>query len=894
MATFLTGNNITGLTNVVAVRMRSSDNAFWNTSGTPAFEAYNAANIANYAISSSEIGATGIYNASDPSDTTPGSYLMTTKSGGSLAVTDLPNLFWQDNAGPSPSNTLLIKGTSSAGTAGYVGLDWSAINAPTTTQGLTGTTISTSQTITSVSGAVGSVASTVNASVTQWSGTNVATPATAGIPEVNVKNINNVSSSSVTTINANQGTTQPLNFTGTAGSALVKSDMVDIAGSAVSASSAQIGVNVVNIKGTASAGAVGYVGIDWSAVNAPTTTNNLSGTTISTSQAIASVSGAVGSVTGAVGSVTGNVGGNVTGTVGSVSGNVGGNVVGSVASVAGNVSGSVASVVGNVGGSVASVVGAVGSVSGNIGGNVTGSVGSVLATVDASVIEWNGTTVATPATAGIPEVNVKNINNVATSFVTTINANQGTTQPVNYTGTGASALVKSDMVDIAGAAVSASTAQLGVNLVNIRGTTSAGQAGYVGIDWANIANPTATVDLANTTLDGSGGMVDANIVQWDGNNVHATNSDGVPVVDTRQLIRHGTAQALGSSTTAICLDTGASITNDYYVGMLIQVIEGTGTPEIAVCTGYNGTTKIATITPAWPAAPGNDSIFQIFPAMVDLETILTENLDVASSVNANVTQWDGTDVSEPATAGIPEVNVKNYNNYVAQTNSADLPMVAAAYLPPIPNNWITSAGIAANSLIGKGDWLPTTSYPDNFSILSINGSGEVVASGVTSFPPNFVDLLITPEGYVTVGTNLDKTGYSVSGGITFVLGSATPTIIYPVAMTGAVTLVQSIDYYAAEGRALTWTDSATNNAWPVLTGATITFSARYTDPVSNTVTFTQAGSLIVTTNPQQIQVQIPAASLASTGSGSYDVVASMLDGHVIELVRGSLTILSRP
>jgi hypothetical protein len=66
--------------------------------------------------------------------------------------------------------------------------------------------------------------------------------------------INGVSTSSVTTINANIGTAQPTNFTGTGGSALVKSDMVDIAGSAVSTSAAQIGVNAVNIGGTAQTG----------------------------------------------------------------------------------------------------------------------------------------------------------------------------------------------------------------------------------------------------------------------------------------------------------------------------------------------------------------------------------------------------------------------------------------------------------------------------------------------------------------------------------------------------------------------------------------------------------------------------------------------------------------
>jgi hypothetical protein len=57
----------------------------------------------------------------------------------------------------------------------------------------------------------------------------------AGIASADAKKINAVSTSSVTTINANQGTTQPINFTGTAGSALVKCDTIDIGGTAQTA-----------------------------------------------------------------------------------------------------------------------------------------------------------------------------------------------------------------------------------------------------------------------------------------------------------------------------------------------------------------------------------------------------------------------------------------------------------------------------------------------------------------------------------------------------------------------------------------------------------------------------------------------------------------------------------
>lgn len=159
---------------------------------------------------------------------------------------------------------------------------------------------------------------------------------------LDVTSINSVSTSSVTAINANQGTTQPINYTGTGASALVKSDVVDIAGVIVASSGAQLGVNVVQIGGVVigTSGAItfpagtlasttnltaGTVTTATNVTNAPTAgdfTATMKGsiTTALAAGTVGSVTGAVGSVTGAVGSVTGNVGGNVTGSVGSVVG----------------------------------------------------------------------------------------------------------------------------------------------------------------------------------------------------------------------------------------------------------------------------------------------------------------------------------------------------------------------------------------------------------------------------------------------------------------------------------------------------------------------------------------------------------------------------------------------
>lgn len=104
----------------------------------------------------------------------------------------------------------------------------------------------------------------------------------------------------------------------------------------------------------------------------------------------------------------------------------------------------------------------------------------------ADTVYWNASAVATPDTAGYPKVTVKSgtgtgeisltsgmaqadvakINGVDTSSVTTVSANIGTTQPINFTGTSSTAYVKTDVIDIAGTAQTAK--DLGaINVTNL-------------------------------------------------------------------------------------------------------------------------------------------------------------------------------------------------------------------------------------------------------------------------------------------------------------------------------------------------------------------------------------------------------------------------------------------
>lgn len=266
---------------------------------------------------------------------------------------------------------------------------------------------------------------------------------------------------------------------------------------------------------------------------------------------------------------------------------------------------------------------------------------------------WNGTAVASPATAGIPDVNAKNINNVATTSVTTINANVGTTQPTNYTGTGGSALVKSDTVDIDGAAVSTTSAQIGTNVVSINAVSAASvtavNANQGTTQPLNFTGTGASalvkgdmVDVAGAAVSTSTAQIGVNVVNWGGT---ATNGAIPPDV---LFIRSGTAQGGGAST--ITLDAGASATNNLYNNATVFIRSGTGVGQTNIIASYVGATKVATMANAWATAPDNTSVFTVFAGGPSIAS-------VSGTVSANVTQWNGTNVASPNVAGVPLVDV---------------------------------------------------------------------------------------------------------------------------------------------------------------------------------------------------------------------------------------------
>lgn len=88
------------------------------------------------------------------------------------------------------------------------------------------------------------------------------------------------------------------------------------------------------------------------------------------------------------------------------------------------------------------------------------------------------------------------------------------------------------------------------------------------------------------------------------------------------IVRANACQAGGSSTTAV-LDSSASATNSVYVGMPMRLYQTNGTGIIAdvVITGYVGSTKTATFTPAAGFSPIATTIYEIGRGAANLAAV---------------------------------------------------------------------------------------------------------------------------------------------------------------------------------------------------------------------------------------------------------------------------------
>jgi len=151
--------------------------------------------------------------------------------------------------------------------------------------------------------------------------------------------------------------------------------------------------------------------------------------------------------------------------------------------------------------------------------------------------------------------------------------------------------------------------------------------GGVGIDWSNVENPTSAVSFTNTIISLS--------------NVVATNG----------------AQAGGANTITLAV-AGSSAIDDTYKGETIWIASGTGAGQARVITAYNGTTKVATVSPNWVTNPAAASGYVIFAAGSMSGIVpgaITSAAFAAGAIDAAAIAADAIGASELATDAVTEI-----------------------------------------------------------------------------------------------------------------------------------------------------------------------------------------------------------------------------------------------
>lgn len=194
------------------------------------------------------------------------------------------------------------------------------------------------------------------------------------------------------------------------------------------------------------------------------------------------------------------------------------------------------------------------------------------------------------------------------------------------TGTGqvtlTSGRVNADVTHIATAAVSASTAQLGVNVVNFGGSAGTFAAGVPAVNATQISGDSVAADNLENAFDDTAGPV-----PWFG------------------IVDQGTAQSATSTT--LVLRAAAAFADDTVIGCTVGVRGSTqGYWQFREIKDYVGSTDTATVD-AWTVTPSGTITYKVFggppapttPPAVNVTQVIGDPIIASSSKTTN---WGGT------------------------------------------------------------------------------------------------------------------------------------------------------------------------------------------------------------------------------------------------------------
>ncbi len=152
---------------------------------------------------------------------------------------------------------------------------------------------------------------------------------------------------------------------------------------------------------------------------------------------------------------------------------------------------------------------------------------------------------------------------------------------------------------------------------------------------------------------------------------------------------------------------------------------------------------------------------------------ITSGVFASGAITASAIAADAIGASELATDAVTEIAAGVWNSVRATYTSAGSFGEGVASVQGNVTGSVNSVttGVTVTTNNDKTGYSLTQSFPTNFASLAITAGGAVTAGTVSdktgysltqSFPTNFASLAITAGGAVTVGTNNDKTGYTLT------------------------------------------------------------------------------------------------------------------------------------
>lgn len=323
-----------------------------------------------------------------------------------------------------------------------------------------------------------------------------------------------------------------------------------------------------------------------------------------------------------------------------------------------------------------------------------------------------------------------------------------------------SGVVKGNVTQFGGSNGTFASGRPEVNTTHFAGTAATASAGIPEVKVNNIAASAITA-----TAIASDAITAAKIA--DGAIDRATFAADTGL----QSIRSNTAQAGAAGT--VTLDASASSTTDYYAGQVIALTGGTGVGQSRLCTAYNGTTKVATITPNWATNPDNTSTFAVLNiGSVNLAAIGAAALSTSTAqLGVNVVNFGGS--AGTFASGRPEVNTTHVGG-TSQT-AKDLGAINVTNLNTLsshdPGATLGTSTLTQTQVTGGAYALNSASFAFNSGLdltttqkASVNTEADTALSDYGALKPT------------TAGRTLDVTTTGEAGIDWANIGSPTTTV----------------------------------------------------------------------------------------------------------------------